>query len=135
MHLAVLERLVAYGALGWCLEVLFTGLASVLLRRDRAATGTTYLWMFPIYAAGGLLFELLAHRLAAWPLWSRLGAYLLALYAVEFSTGYLLERLLGRCPWHYGERGVSLRGLVRLDYAPLWLLICWLFELTQRRYG
>ena len=132
MHWSSLVRFLAYGGLGWCLEILFTGLVALLARRDRAATGTTYLWMFPIYGAGGLLLELAAAKLGAcaWPL--RLICYLTLIYALEYTSGGLLRRLLGRCPWDYSGRGLNVHGLVRLDYAPGWLVICVLFEPAHR---
>ena len=40
-------RFLIYGAVGWCIEVLFTGIAAAVFDRDRAATGKTYLWMHP----------------------------------------------------------------------------------------
>ena len=47
-------RFLIYGALGWCLEVVFTGVSAVIWDRDRSATGKTYLWMHPIYGATAL---------------------------------------------------------------------------------
>ena len=49
-------------------------------------------------------------------------AYLLVIYAAEFGFGWVLRRMLGRCPWDYGTRGINVLGLIRLDYAPAWLL-------------
>src|SRR5579883_2023555 len=95
-----LRRWAFYGCCGWVLEVAFTGVASIL-DRDLAATSRTYLWMFPIYGFGGLVLEqwgdLLARVGARRAL--RAAAYVPLIYAIELSTGWLLCRLLGRCPW------------------------------------
>jgi uncharacterized membrane protein len=127
------ERFLAYGALGWCLEVLFTGVSAVLFRHDRSATGQTYLWMLPIYGGAGLLLETLHHLLvsAGVGFGLRLVAYVVVIYAVEAVSGHTLRRLLGRCPWDYGDARFGVRGLVRLDYAPFWALVGLLFEPVQ----
>jgi uncharacterized membrane protein len=121
-------RFLIYGALGWTLEVVFTGLWSIVRHRDRAATGKTYLWMHPIYGGTALLLERVHEVLAASLLAVRVAAYLGIIYLAEYVSGFLLRALLGRCPWDYSGRGLHLHGLIRLDYAPAWILVCLLFE-------
>lgn len=113
--------------MGWVLEVLFTG-AGAALRRDRSATSHTYLWMHPIYGATALALEEVAARLKHLPRPVRALAYTAVIYAAEYSTGWALRRLLGRCPWDYMKSGWSVHGLVRLDYAPAWYLTALAFE-------
>jgi uncharacterized membrane protein len=128
---SLIERFLVYGALGWCVEVLFTGLCAFLLEGDRTATGKTYLWMHPIYGFTALSLELTHDVLATVPWLVRIAAYLMVIYVAEFTSGALLRALIGRCPWDYGTRGVNLLGLVRLDYAPFWLLVSCFFEPTR----
>jgi len=125
--LGVLARFFIYGLLGWVVEVCFTG-ASALLARDRSATAKTYLWMHPIYGAAMLAMDQLGSHLpmVSWPL--RAAIYVAFIYAMEFGSGALLRRVLGRCPWDYGTAGINVRGLVRLDYAPAWYLAALLFD-------
>ena len=66
------KKILVYGILGWCAEILWTGLCS-FLAGDGALTAKTYLWMFPIYPQAApwhswlLLSYLSAHRpLSAW---------------------------------------------------------------------
>jgi uncharacterized membrane protein len=120
-------RFLVYGACGWCLEVVFTGLRAVLLDRDRSATAKTYLWMHPIYGGTALLLETLHDHLgeASFLAWLLLGV--LVVYVAEYTSGLLLRRILGACPWDYGKSGFSVSGLVRLDYAWAWLLAVLLF--------
>ena len=127
----MLARFLLYGALGWCLEVLFTGVSAALFRHDRAATGKTFLWMLPIYGATALLLERIHDAMSA-PLPVRALVYLGVIYLAELSTGWALRRLLGRCPWDYTGRGLNFRGLIRFDYAPAWLLVALLFEPARR---
>ncbi|MBS2030218.1 MAG: hypothetical protein JST54_20110 [Deltaproteobacteria bacterium] len=123
----MLARFFIYGLLGWVVEVLFTG-ASAVLARDRAATARTYLWMHPIYGLGMLALDQLGTHMSAvsWP--ARAALYVAVIYAMEFASGSILRRVLGRCPWDYGATGINVRGLVRLDYAPAWYLAALLFD-------
>ena len=34
--------------------------------------------------------------------------------------GWFLQTMTGVCPWDYGDRMFSVKGFIRLDYAPLW---------------
>ena len=110
------------------MEVGFTGVSSALIRKDRSATAQTYLWMHPIYGAAGVVLDFLAKRLRRLPRMLRAAAYLPVIYATEYSTGWLLCRFLGKCPWDYGDKGVNLKGFVRLDYAPYWYAAALAFE-------
>ncbi len=123
-------RFLIYGLVGLALEVLFTGTARALKRRDLRLAGHSYLWMLPIYGTGGLgleaIYRVLSTSHAAW--YGRGLAYMLAIFAIEYLSGALLRKALGRCPWDYGHRGLNLHGLVRLDYAPAWFACGLIFE-------
>ena len=127
-----MRRFLAYGVLGLGVEVVFTSLARFRRVRDRRLEGRTFLWMLPIYGAGGLLLERLHARLerrrVAPPV--RALAATGAIFAWEYGTGSLLRRALGECPWQY-RSGLTLGGYVRLDYAPYWYGAALLFELLQ----
>src|SRR5437762_13635526 len=62
-HSDRVRRFLAYGVLGLGVEVVFTSVARVLNTRNPRLEGRTYLWMLPIYGAGGLLLESLNARL------------------------------------------------------------------------
>jgi uncharacterized membrane protein len=124
----MLGRLLLYGAAGWCIEVLFTGLWALLIERNRAATAHTYLWMFPIYSMGGLLLEVASDLTDGLALGLRALVYVAIIYGVEASTGILLKKLIGKCPWDYTGRGWNVKGLIRLDYAPAWYALALLFD-------
>src|SRR5438067_13092635 len=117
----MLRRFLAYGVMGLGIEVGFTGAAGGLLRRDRRLRGESYLWMLPIYGAGGLVLERLHARLRKRGV-SRAARALCgtaAIYGIEYVSGAALERLTGSCPWRY-RAGLAIDGYVRLDYAPFW---------------
>lgn len=120
------RKFALYGCAGWVLEVLFTG-TKAALSRDKKLAARTYLWMHPIYGAAALALEAVHRKLAHRSRLTRAAASLGVIYATEYTSGAVLQRVLGDCPWKYRE-GVHLHGLVRLDYAPFWLAAALGFE-------
>lgn len=120
-------RFLIYGALGWIVEIVWTGLGSVL-RRDPRLRAQTYLWMFPIYGGGALLFESLYTGIAAWPWLARGATWAASIFALEYIAGAVLRWLTGACPWDYSGTRFSVHGLIRLDYLPAWFVLGLLFE-------
>ena len=47
--------------------------------------------------------------------------------SVEFISGSFL-REIGICPWDYSAARFQYRGIIRLDYAPLWFAAGLIFE-------
>ena len=86
------------GLTGWCMEILWTGLHSIL-SGELTMTGKTSLLMFPIYGCGAIIRPL-SGKLSAVPLFVRGCIYM--------------------CPWDYSNTPLNYRGLIRPDYAPLW---------------
>ena len=125
------RRFALYGMVGWAIEVVATGTWSLLRHRQSAATAQTYLWMHPVYGVGGLVLERIERLTASWPRTAQGLAFLPAIYAIEAASGALLRSVLGRCPWDYTGQGWHIDGLVRLDYAPAWWLVGFLFPPTR----
>ena len=121
------KKFLIYGILGWCAEILWTGLCS-FLAGDGALTAKTYLWMFPIYGLAALAEPVFLTLRRYCPLWQRCGVYMLGIFTIEFLTGGLLRLITGACPWDYGSGALSVMGLIRLDYAPLWAVLGLFFE-------
>lgn len=121
-------------ALGLACEVVFTALADYPRTKDRRLPGYTYLWMVPIYAVVYPALLWLYPLVQAWP-WAARGAlYVGIIYAVEYSTGWALRLAVGECPWErqYRGRKWAVHGLIRLDYAPAWLIAALLYEWVFR---
>jgi uncharacterized membrane protein len=130
-RLSPFARFVIYGLVGWCIECLFTSVVDLASGTgDLRLKGYSYLWMHPIWGAGlllgeRLLMELQRRRLSrAWRVF--LGMWVC--FAVEYLTGAVLVAVIGRCPWDYSGSVASVHGLIRLDYAPFWLLCAWMCE-------
>ncbi len=114
-------RALAYGLLGWCIEIVFTALQDqVRGKGDRRLEGRSYLWMPPVYAAGGLACEAVAAAARRRPWWQRAVAHAVACFAVEYGSGAAIRRAVGEAPWDYSAYKLNVNGLIRLDYLPAW---------------
>jgi len=131
MPLTKSQRFVAYGLAGWCSEILTTGLRSHGRDGTWRLTGTTYLWMLPIYGSAAVLFDpaVSRARTAGVPIGLRAVLWTAGIYAVEAASGEVLRAVTGEVPWDYarprGRKAVPRhwRGLVRPAYAPVWCAV------------
>lgn len=120
-------RIIIYGLIGWLVEVVFTGIGS-LVSGSWYLTGYTYLWMFPIYAMA-IFLEPLHDRIryVVWPV--RGFIYVGVIFFIEYMAGFILDMSIGFCPWDYtGLTSYTLDGYIRLDFLPFWFLAGLLFE-------
>lgn len=109
------------------MEIVWTGLGSLYLGNWQLPA-FTYLWMLPIYGMA-IFMEPVHEEIRGWPWYWRGLVWMLIIFTIEYTTGWLLKTLLGSCPWDYtGVSGYHLRGLIRLDYAPEWFVAGLLFE-------
>jgi hypothetical protein len=117
-------------SVGVGIEVAFTGLVGGVRKRDRSLTGHSYVWMLPLYGMAYPLFAVLWPVVGDLPIVVRGLLYVPAFFALEYSSGWLLRRFLGRCPWEDGYLAArwGVHGLIRLDYAPGWMVVALLFE-------
>ena len=77
------------GFTGLCLEILWTGLHS-LLRGDASMKGTTSLLMFPIYGCASLILPVYK-KLKSLPALLRGSLYTAGFYLAEFTSGSILQ--------------------------------------------
>jgi uncharacterized membrane protein len=115
-------RFVLYGLLGWCAEIVWTAALDFARTRDVRLAGTTYLWMFPIYGSIAFLYEPLHDAIRSWPLPARALVWSIGFTAVEYASGWAIERATGRCPWDYVAAGArfAINPYVRWDYFLVW---------------
>lgn len=130
------------GIAGWCLEVMFTSVESIL-NQDWRLMGRTSLLMFPIYGCGAFLGPLgnLADRwigethIRTSERLIRHGMiYMVLIFTAEYLSGSFL-RAKGICPWDYTGKVSNIDGLIRLDFAPLWFGAGLLFEQITKKRG
>ncbi len=131
------ERFGVYAVLGWGIEVCFTaGKAALVGEGDGRLRGESYIWMAPIYGAGGLAGEAVGSALRGRPWWLRGAAYAATFWAVEAASGELLRRAIGDVPWgeeyrlHPDQVG---DGLIRLSYGPNWAVAGFALEVVAPR--
>lgn len=117
-----MTRFVLYGLLGWCAEIVWTALLGFARTGDLRLAGTTYLWMFPIYGSIAFLYEPLHGAIRRWPIAARAIVWALGFTAVEWLSGWAIERATGRCPWDYvaAHARFAINPYVRWDYFPVW---------------
>ena len=111
------KNFILCGLTGWCMEVLWTGLRS-MMSRDLKLTCKTSVWMFPIYGMAAL-FGPMSRHLKGKNFMLRGGIYTLCIFAAEFTTGSILKKY-HVCPWDYSGQKANVRGLINLSYTPLW---------------
>ena len=121
----MMKNFLKCGLIGWCAEIIFTSLGS-FLSRDWRLSGTTSLWMFPIYGLAAFL-PWLYRRVKNLHLIIRGLLYTLCIFIVELLSGLLLT-LFNACPWDYSGALFNYKGIIRLDYAPLWFLLGLFYE-------
>lgn len=120
------KRFVIYGLLGFCGEVLWTGLGS-MMKGDIKLMGWTYIWMFPIYAMA-ILLEPIHNRIRHLSIFIRGGVYTVLIFIGEFISGIILKGILGVCPWDYTGKPLSIYGIITLTYIPVWFMVGLIFE-------
>ena len=121
----MITRFIIYGALGCLMEVLWTGLGSLRTKNFKLSS-TTSLWMFFVY--GMIAFIEPVFRLSApIPILLRGLIYAALIFTGEFLTGSLLKRL-EVCPWDYSNAKYHVKGLIRWDYLPAWMVAGLVFE-------
>lgn len=107
------------------MEILFTAFGS-FRRRELKLMGRTSIWMFPIYGMAALIWPAYS-IIKKVPLLIRGLIYTICFFTVEFFSGSFLKKK-GICPWDYSASKNNINGVIRLDYAPVWMAAGLLFE-------
>lgn len=113
------------GSLGWCMEVLWTGLHA-LLRGEPTMMGKTSLLMFPIYGCASAIVPVY-RKIRHLPTFFRGLLYTGGIFLTEFTSGSILK-YFHMCPWDYSHTPLQYKGIIRLDYAPVWFAAGLFFE-------
>lgn len=122
----ILMRFIIYGLFGLFLEVMWTGFNS-LVSGDKKLTCTTSLYMFFIYGLA-VFMEPAIIFFAPFPALARGVIYMSLIFTAEYASGMAIRQAVGVCPWDYSNSSYNVSGLVRLDYAPCWIICGLLYE-------
>jgi uncharacterized membrane protein len=131
-----------FACIGITTEIFFTAfydVAKALMASNKpnwSLTGKTYVWMFLIYATIPFFLHFLYAPIKKYNIFIKGLIGVILIFAVEFASGWALEKLTGKCPWEYTE-GYHIMGYIRLDYAPFWFVfavfVILLYEMLQKR--
>lgn len=126
MKIYVINRFLLCGFIGWSMECFWTGLCSIINQEDALLPCKTSVWMFPIYGFA-MFIGPLSKRLRNKHWLIRGIIYALCIFFIEFCSGIILDYYHVR-PWNYSHVKYQLKGVIRLDYTPLWFCVGLLFE-------
>ena len=107
------------------MEIIYTSLKSLRYKNFKLV-GNTSIWMFPIYGMACLLAPV-SRLIKEKSIMFRGGIYTCIIFAGEYLSGSFLRKIKA-CPWDYSHARTNVKGLIRLDYAPLWFGAGLLFE-------
>ena len=113
------------GLTGWGFECFFTGCKG-LFNKDKKLPCSTSLWMFGIYGMG-FLIKPIYKKIKKIPQFFRGIIYTIMIFLTEYSTGLVLKKH-NACPWDYSNSKYNIKGVIRLDYAPLWYAVGLIYE-------
>ena len=123
-------RLYFWGVHGVFAEVVFTGIWEFIVSGNWRLMGTSSIWSFFVYGLGTILLAEISHNFLV-PykvhLLLRCLVYVMATYLWEFSWGMFLDLFNAR-PWDYSNFRYNVKGLITMEYAPLWFLAGLYFE-------
>lgn len=109
------------------MEVFWTGFHS-LLSGNLNLISNTSIWMFFIYGSAVFL-EPIHDKIRRKNIIIRGLLWATLIYSIEFFCGFLLEQLIGSCPWDYrSSTKYTIRGYIRFDYLPAWFIVGLFFE-------
>lgn len=125
----MLKRFIIYGVIGWSIEIVWTGLHSLIFG-DIVMQAYTNLWMFFIYGCA-IFLEPLHDIMKEWRWVFRGVLWVVIIWGIEYTSGTILVNLLGRYPWYYSGK-FAIDNLVRIDYAPAWFVAGLFFERVHK---
>ena len=121
----MIKRFILYGIAGWGIEIIWTGLGS-LIGGDLRLMGHSPMWMFFIYGCGVFL-EPIHHKIIRLPWYIRGLIWTVIIWSIEYVSGLLLYFILGVHPWYYTDI-LSINGYITLAYAPAWFIAGMFYE-------
>lgn len=128
-----LFMLLFFGCFGMSTEIFFVAINNLIFNTPLwdeplwSLTGKTYVWMLPIYMLIPVVGGKMMKALKSYPLLLRLLLYALAIFFVEFVSGFILEQITGKCPWKYTD-GWNVCGYIKLEFLPAWMFFAFLIE-------
>lgn len=104
-----------YSFLGWCTEVLY------YFKKEKHFVNRGFLNgpFCPIYGFGAVILIVLLHPFQNSLFYLFLGATFLT-SALEYFTGFILERFFHSVWWDYSDNALNIKGRICLSFSLLW---------------
>jgi uncharacterized membrane protein len=83
--------------------------------------GQSYVWMAFIYGPAYFLMNFFYPKVKGYHIILQLIFFAVSIFAVEYVTGFILDKLTGACPWEYHSQ-YAIHGYINLSYTPFWML-------------
>lgn len=112
-----------YCFLGWVLEVIYRSIT----QRKFVNAGFLYGPFIPIYGLSAFVVIIIQHAVQGWHFVPQLIVFGLAITLMEYSAGFLSEKIFKMTLWDYSENRFNLHGHVCLQFSVLWTLLAWFF--------
>ncbi len=104
-----------YSFLGWCSEVIFATLKTGKFVNRGFLNGP----VCPIYGTGVVLLLLCLMPLKKYP-WAVFFVSVILCSALEFLTGFVLEKIFHKKWWDYSNRKFNIGGFICPEMSLLW---------------
>lgn len=108
-----------YGFLGWCSEVIFAAVKQGKFVNRGFLNGP----ICPIYGVGVTLVIWLLKPVSQQWGWLYIGSVVVT-SALEFLTGYVLEKVFHDKWWDYSNNRFNIKGYICLSFSLLWGVAC-----------
>ena len=131
----MIREVFIFGAAGLGIEVAFTAaLDFIQTRKDKHLMGYSSIWYWPLYASAPLILDKIGPFLFPLPLLVRGLCYTICFMIMEYCGMGILRLLLGQSPSEksYYRSRWNIHGLTRLDFAPAYCLLGFIFEWLYR---
>jgi hypothetical protein len=126
INIGLIFRFFCYVFLGLFLEIVVSAINSFFsnLKLNKKhywfLEGRSYLWMIPVYGFLLLyLFEFVNFHIYTFFIIVRYFIWAIIFTTGEWTSGFIYDKILGRCPWLYEGKYV-ITGYTKLTLIPLW---------------
>jgi|TARA_R110002020_G_scaffold187112_4_gene385240 hypothetical protein len=128
----IVNGLVFWGMFGLFVELCFTSMRELVIKKQWSLVGHTSIWMFPIYALGlsygfDFVIQLISNdmlRYLTYPLW---------IWAVELAVGIpTSKREIRLWDYRYLPQWLHWKGIISFAHYPLWIVFGIMVELIKQ---
>ena len=110
-----------FGVIGVCFEVFINSIQKFMKTREITLMGYSSIWMFFIYGTSYFIILYVTTFFLNFNILIRGFIYMILFYMLEFSSGFILKKFK-MIPWDYSEFKYNFKGIIALQFAPLWYI-------------